>query len=148
MHFPQKQKLEKSDEENVNELNQLTKKQTFLKWRCGQLSLGVQENMTKRRSVSESSSSTYSSTNSQELLRTSSLSEFGELNSSSRHCFALCNGEFLLQLLDEQDVLCNNSDSDEFLLSTRIGRVRSITASSADSGIVIRKSSISEEEEN
>lgn len=120
-------KLEKSNEENVNELNQLTKKQTFLKWRCEQLSLGVKDNMTKRRSVSESSSSTFSSTNSQELLRTSSLSEFDE---------------------QEQDILCNNSDSDEFLLSTRIGRVRSITASSADSGIVIRKSSISEEEEN
>lgn len=57
----------------------------------------------------------------------------------------------MLFLLDEQDVsntiFCSNSDSDEFL-STRIGRVRSITASSADSGIGIRKSSISEEEEN
>lgn len=85
--FSSPQKLEKSDEENVNELNQLTKKQTFLKWRCEQLSLGVQDNMTKRRSVSESSSSTFSSTNSQELLRTSSLSEFGESDSSSlNHC--------------------------------------------------------------
>lgn len=44
-------------------------------------------------------------------------------------------------------MFCNNSDSDDFL-STRIGRIRSITASSADSGIVVRKSSFSEEDEN
>lgn len=76
----------------MNELNQLTKKQTFLKWRCEQLSLGAhQENMTKRRSVSESSSSTFSSTNSQDLLRTSSLSEFGEFGALSPALCALYN---------------------------------------------------------
>lgn len=53
--------------------------------------------------------------------------------------------------LDDQEaasntLFCSNSDSDNFL-STRIGRIRSITASSADSGIVIRKSSISEDDE-
>lgn len=65
------QNLERKEKHQATQLEQLTKKQIFLKWRCEQL-ISYNEALCKRRSVSECSTSTISSTNSYELTRSSS----------------------------------------------------------------------------
>lgn len=65
------QNLERKEKHQATQLEQLTKKQIFLKWRCEQL-ISYNEALSKRRSVSECSTSTISSTNSYELTRSSS----------------------------------------------------------------------------
>lgn len=65
------QNLERKEKHQAMQLEQLTKKQIFLKWRCEQL-ISYNEALCKRRSVSECSTSTISSTNSYELTRSSS----------------------------------------------------------------------------
>jgi hypothetical protein len=72
------QNLERKEKHQALQLEQLTKKQIFLKWRCEQL-ISYNEALCKRRSVSECSTSTISSTNSYELTRSSSsICESGE----------------------------------------------------------------------
>lgn len=65
------QNLDRKEKHQATQLEQLTKKQIFLKWRCEQL-ISYNEALSKRRSVSECSTSTISSTNSYELTRSSS----------------------------------------------------------------------------
>ena len=74
------QNLERKEKHQATQLEQLTKKQIFLKWRCEQL-ISYNEALCKRRSVSECSTSTISSTNSYELTRSSSsICESGALS--------------------------------------------------------------------
>lgn len=81
------QNLERKEKHQATQLEQLTKKQIFLKWRCEQL-ISYNEALCKRRSVSECSTSTISSTNSYELTRSSSsICESGAFKSGS--CFGL-----------------------------------------------------------
>lgn len=109
--------LERKEKHQATQLEQLTKKQIFLKWRCEQL-ISYNEALCKRRSVSECSTSTISSTNSYELTRSSS---------------SLCES-------DEIDVIgfssSNQSDSDDHL------SVQSLkSAGSVDSGVVLKSTS-------
>lgn len=142
------------EKHQVLQLEQLTKKQIFLKWRCEQL-ISYNEALCKRRSVSECSNSTISSTNSYELTRSSSsICESGELKqkvtlisyirdiSSYLNIVIRCPyreskmNYFLFS--DEIDVIgaCSQSDSDDHL------SVQSLkSAGSVDSGIVLKSTS-------
>lgn len=71
LRFYHAQNLERKEKHQATQLEQLSKKQIFLKWRCEQL-ISYNEALCKRRSVSECSTSTISSTNSYELTRSSS----------------------------------------------------------------------------
>lgn len=104
--------LERKEKHQAMQLEQLTKKQIFLKWRCEQL-ISYNEALCKRRSVSECSTSTISSTNSYELTRSSS---------------SICES-------DETDVIgaFSQSDSDDHL------SVQSLkSGGSVDSGVVLK----------
>ncbi|CRK87540.1 CLUMA_CG001338, isoform A [Clunio marinus] len=109
-------KIERKEKHQATQLEQLTKKQIFLKWRCEQL-ISYNEALCKRRSVSECSTSTISSTNSYELTRSSS---------------SICES-------DEIDVIgfsSNQSDSDDHL------SVQSLkSGGSVDSGVVLKSTS-------
>lgn len=108
--------LERKDKGKALELEQLSKKQIFLKWRCEQL-IRYNEALCKRRSVSECSTSTISSNNSFDTARFSSICES-----------------------DEIDVTGNGSpsDSDDHL------SVRSLkSGTSTDSGVVMFASRMS-----
>ncbi|KAG5684805.1 hypothetical protein PVAND_014018 [Polypedilum vanderplanki] len=107
--------LERKEKHQATQLEQLTKKQIFLKWRCEQL-ISYNEALCKRRSVSECSTSTISSTNSYELTRSSS---------------SICES-------DEIDVIgqFSQSDSDDHL------SVQSLkSGGSVDSGVVLKSTS-------
>jgi hypothetical protein len=92
------QNLERKEKHQATQLEQLTKKQIFLKWRCEQL-ISYNEALCKRRSVSECSTSTISSTNSYELTRSSSsICESGALNF---HSLATSSARSRLMSADE-----------------------------------------------